>query len=638
MNGDDNVADMIEVELSEDQIRALFDAFDASDWASVDAVLDGIDDETYALAEAKAGGLDRNRGGAEKLRHYWTRGPGAAKIQWGTHGDWDRCVSELTKYLGPRAKGYCNLRHKEMNGFYPGDKRNKSAASPFDASLESKDYPESGSATSDGAPMLEHKNVGVTGLKVLDPKDGIVQSIISVTGIVDEVKDRIKPGAYAKTLATRKPKGVWSHDWDTPVSRTLDVKELLPGDPDLPERMPNGQPWPREAGALQVKTQFNLETQRGREAYSDVVFFGDEQEWSIGYNVPVGGATIDSKSGVRNIESLELYEYSPVLFGAMPLARTTSVKEAQLAFKALKTLLEQKDALPEDEPDDEAVVEDVESVDDDTDIEVEYEDGFDDEDDEFDDDEPETKMLSANSVELVQKAIDTLKSLLEAIVGEDEDREPVDDESVEKKAAATDTEEGYDTLAEACDSLDGLDPDVQSQLVELAGAVDDAYDGDDPDVLGEASKAYLDFIETSLKGADDDASIALKDAADLVVQMMDTSDMPEPDAEETPAEDSAEGDVEEPVVEGKRMVSTDERTDLADEGMAMPDGSFPIANESDLKNAIKAYGRAKDKEAAKAHITRCAKKMGKEDLLPEGWGNKVLIDTSELDELRALLD
>ena len=71
-----------------------------------------------------AGGLDRNRGGAEELRRYWTRGAGAAKIRWGTPGDWTRCVRNLSKYMGPRAKGYCQLRHKEATGIYTGDSNN----------------------------------------------------------------------------------------------------------------------------------------------------------------------------------------------------------------------------------------------------------------------------------------------------------------------------------------------------------------------------------------------------------------------------------------------------------------------------------------------------------------------------------
>lgn len=71
-----------------------------------------------------AGGADRNRGNAEELRRYWTVGKGALKIRWGTPGDWTRCVRQLSKYLGPRAKGYCQLRHKEATGVYTGSKLN----------------------------------------------------------------------------------------------------------------------------------------------------------------------------------------------------------------------------------------------------------------------------------------------------------------------------------------------------------------------------------------------------------------------------------------------------------------------------------------------------------------------------------
>jgi hypothetical protein len=76
------------------------------------------------LSLVAAGGLDRNRGNAEKLRRYWTVGPGALKIRWNTPGDWTRCNRQLSKYLGPRAKGYCALRHKEMTGVWPGSKYN----------------------------------------------------------------------------------------------------------------------------------------------------------------------------------------------------------------------------------------------------------------------------------------------------------------------------------------------------------------------------------------------------------------------------------------------------------------------------------------------------------------------------------
>jgi DNA-binding ferritin-like protein len=87
---------------------------------------EALDEEEFALIAA--GGLDRNRGKAEQLRKYWTVGKGGAKIRWGTGGDWTRCVRQLTKYMGARSKGYCALRHKEMNGMWPGDQRNQEAS------------------------------------------------------------------------------------------------------------------------------------------------------------------------------------------------------------------------------------------------------------------------------------------------------------------------------------------------------------------------------------------------------------------------------------------------------------------------------------------------------------------------------
>jgi hypothetical protein len=83
------------------------------------------DDFLDMFSITSAGGLDRNRGGAAKLRRYWTIGKGGAKIRWNTGGDWTRCVRQLSKYMGPRAKGYCSLRHKEMTGMWPGDRRNR---------------------------------------------------------------------------------------------------------------------------------------------------------------------------------------------------------------------------------------------------------------------------------------------------------------------------------------------------------------------------------------------------------------------------------------------------------------------------------------------------------------------------------
>lgn len=69
----------------------------------------------------------------------------------------------------------------------------------------------------------------------------------------------------------------------------------------------------------------------------------------------------------------------------------------------------------------------------------------------------------------------------------------------------------------------------------------------------------------------------------------------------------------------ERKFSKEEREKLASEGKALPDGSYPIDSKKDLKNAIRAYGRAKNPNIVKAHIIKRAKEMGETSLLPEDW-------------------
>lgn len=80
-----------------------------------------------------------------------------------------------------------------------------------------------------------------------------------------------------------------------------------------------------------------------------------------------------------------------------------------------------------------------------------------------------------------------------------------------------------------------------------------------------------------------------------------------------------------------RNFSAEKRKKLAKEGKALPDGSFPIVNVSDLKNAISAYGRASSKSQAKRHIIKRARALGRTDLLPDDWnvGDKSMADVAE---------
>jgi hypothetical protein len=64
------------------------------------------------------------------LIRYWTAGPGAAKINWGTPGDFDRCriaINEKVteggdKPLSDRViSGLCATLHKVATGSTPGN-------------------------------------------------------------------------------------------------------------------------------------------------------------------------------------------------------------------------------------------------------------------------------------------------------------------------------------------------------------------------------------------------------------------------------------------------------------------------------------------------------------------------------------
>lgn len=93
------------------------------------------------------------------------------------------------------------------------------------------------------------------------------------------------------------------------------------------------------------------------------------------------------------------------------------------------------------------------------------------------------------------------------------------------------------------------------------------------------------------------------------------------------AADFDEGDLDDDL--DRRSFTEEQRKKMADKGEAMPDGSFPIANRQDLENAIRAYGRAKNKRAARRHIMKRARALGATDLIPEDWKSMNRADEAE---------
>ena len=69
----------------------------------------------------------------------------------------------------------------------------------------------------------------------------------------------------------------------------------------------------------------------------------------------------------------------------------------------------------------------------------------------------------------------------------------------------------------------------------------------------------------------------------------------------------------------KGEFSAPEREKDAEEGVAMPDGSYPIRSVKDVENAVRDYFRTGKKPDVKAHIIARAKAIGAESALPDDW-------------------
>lgn len=182
-----------------------------------------------------------------------------------------------------------------------------------------------------GIPQ-EHKTFNSYLLKA-DDRQGIVESIVAVMGNVDQGDDIIHPGAFRKTMMDQmgKIRVLDQHNTDSilrVLGRPVAMRELsrdqLP--PDLLAK------YPTATGGLYTKTQYNLQTDNGRNAFN-LISAGDVSEYSIGYDpVDVDYSKVKNEAGlektVRNIRQMRLYEYSPVIWAMNSATSTLSAKGA----------------------------------------------------------------------------------------------------------------------------------------------------------------------------------------------------------------------------------------------------------------------------------------------------------------------
>lgn len=161
----------------------------------------------------------------------------------------------------------------------------------------------------------------------VDEAQGIVECFVAGIGNKDSVGDICLPNCFSASLRRRKPRVVWGHNWNEPIGKVLEIYEVPPNDPRLPLKMKKAG-----IGGLFAKVQFNLRSERGREAFNNVAFFGEEQEWSIGYKTL--DAVFDPVQQANLLKEVELYEVSPVLHGANQLTGTISIKSDDPEAKA----------------------------------------------------------------------------------------------------------------------------------------------------------------------------------------------------------------------------------------------------------------------------------------------------------------
>lgn len=143
--------------------------------------------------------------------------------------------------------------------------------------------------------MYLERSYEIQDLRTFPDKEGEMEALVSAFNVVDSYGTKMAKGAFAKSIRTKLPKGVWMHDYRLPVAKTLSAKETDEG--------------------LVVRGLFNLETTRGREAYSDVKN-GLIDEFSIGFRVE--NYEYDKKQDVFTFTQVRVYEWSPVLVGANP--------------------------------------------------------------------------------------------------------------------------------------------------------------------------------------------------------------------------------------------------------------------------------------------------------------------------------
>ena len=158
----------------------------------------------------------------------------------------------------------------------------------------------------------------ISNAKGVDDTEGIVEAYVNTMGVKDHDGDVIDSEAFDNSIRARLPIPVLSgHDQSQLVGKVLFAQsEHVTGDEHR----------------LFARMQMNMDTQAGREAYSNIA--GQfVREWSVGFNLPGNDAVAfdrDGKETVRHILDLDWVEVSSVVRGASPATMTIAAKSEDM--------------------------------------------------------------------------------------------------------------------------------------------------------------------------------------------------------------------------------------------------------------------------------------------------------------------
>jgi len=140
-------------------------------------------------------------------------------------------------------------------------------------------------------------------------ESGQFEGMAAVYGIRDELGDVIEKGAFTRSLEHHKGKFplFWQHRLDEPMG-FVDVQDSETG--------------------LRVKGKLNLEVARARETHALMKQAAAE---GVPFGLSFGFDTIQAtwQGGVRHLKEIRLYEISPTLVPAHPMAQVISVKQTE---------------------------------------------------------------------------------------------------------------------------------------------------------------------------------------------------------------------------------------------------------------------------------------------------------------------